>query len=310
MESEFAEAMFRHPSTACGEQNLNSVVVRPEQGERICLAEANGRKTDRIRVYAYHGGGHELCKKVEVSLDDDDDDASGADEMQVLFRHPAEPGTADGGWMKPSVANQAEAMRRDAGTPQKQFTGEGVERHHKEDDYWVVVEGEGHDATSVVAWHPGGKAPVMAPAGPVPRETTEEFGSVHDGLPCEELQRKSCRSGASRAPPRCPHGQGGELDQGERREAGRREGHGPRRRGEGSTRFKNTNGPPPSWFAERPSSRRPRSVVLLLQATGNDSQGGSAGFERLGATKKTAICLVSEFRLRDDDDGRWRTIFL
>ncbi|KAK1981000.1 hypothetical protein LZ30DRAFT_721568 [Colletotrichum cereale] len=261
MESEFAETMFRHPSTACNEQNLNSVIVRPEQSERIGLGDARGHKTYRIQGYAYDGGGHEV-QKVEVSLDDGEswlycvrefpeapirhgkkfwtwlhwhvdvpvshlvrargirarcfnvfknsqpekpawnlmgmmnnswytvksEIVDGADDAYVLFRHPAEPGTGDGGWMKPSVVNQVEAAKRDAGTPQKQFTREEVEKHDKEDDCWIVVDGKVYDATSVMAWHPGGKAPVMAHAGRVHQETTEEFASIHDGLAYEKIQ--------------------------------------------------------------------------------------------------------------------------
>ncbi|TIC99277.1 Nitrate reductase [NADH] [Colletotrichum higginsianum] len=273
MDSAFAEAMFRHPSTACNEQNLNSVIVRPEQGERISLVDAGGggggggggHKTYRIRGYAYDGGGHEV-QRVEVSLDGGEswlycvrtfpdapvrhgnkfwtwlhwhvdvplshliqarevkvrcfnvfkntqperpawnlmgmmnncwytvrseivDDANGGGgDTHVLFRHPTEPGTGDGGWMKESVVNQIEAAKRDAGTPQKQFTREEVEKHDKEDDCWIVVDGKVYDATSVMAWHPGGKAPIMAHAGRLHQETTEEFDSIHDGLAYEKLQ--------------------------------------------------------------------------------------------------------------------------
>ncbi|GKT58265.1 nitrate reductase [Colletotrichum tofieldiae] len=263
MESEFAETMFRHPSTACNEQNLNSVIVRPEQGERISLADAHKHKTYRIEGYAYDGGGHEV-QKVEVSLDNGEswlycirkfpeapirhgkkfwtwlhwhvdvplshliqareikvrcfnvfkntqpekpawnlmgmmnncwytikseiiDDAK-TDDTYVLFRHPAEPGTGDGGWMKPSVVNQVETAKRNSGTPQKKFTREEIEKHDKEDDCWIVVDGKVYDATSVMAWHPGGKAPIMAHAGRVHQETTEEFESIHDGLAYEKLQ--------------------------------------------------------------------------------------------------------------------------
>ncbi|OHW98199.1 nitrate reductase [Colletotrichum incanum] len=264
MESEFAETMFRHPSTACNEQNLNSVIVRPEQGERISLADAHKHKTYRIEGYAYDGGGHEV-QKVEVSLDNGEswlycirkfpeapirhgkkfwtwlhwhvdvplshliqardikvrcfnvfkntqpekpawnlmgmmnncwytvkseivDDAK-TDDTYVLFRHPVEPGTGDGGWMKPSVVNQVEAAKRNSGTPQKKFTREEIEKHDKEDDCWIVVDGKVYDATSVMAWHPGGKAPIMAHAGRVHQETTEEFESIHDGLAYEKLQK-------------------------------------------------------------------------------------------------------------------------
>ncbi|KAL3292791.1 nitrate reductase [Colletotrichum asianum] len=263
MESALAETMFRHPSTACNEQNLNSVIVRPEQGERIGLADAQGGKVYRIQGFAYDGGGHEV-QKVEVSLDGGEtwlycirefpeapirhgkkfwtwlhwhvdvplahliqareikvrcfnvfkntqpekpawnlmgmmnncwytvkseiveaEEEGGA--ACVLFRHPVEPGTGEGGWMKPSVVNQVEAAKRDAGTPQKQFTREEIEKHDKEDDCWIVVDGKVYDATSVMAWHPGGKAPIMAHAGRVHQEATEEFESIHDGFAYEKL---------------------------------------------------------------------------------------------------------------------------
>ncbi|BFZ57355.1 hypothetical protein PYCC9005_004407 [Savitreella phatthalungensis] len=66
----FAEAMFRHPDTACMEQNLNSIVVHPRQDEEL-VVEGDAfapAKTYRIEGYAYDGGGH-MVQKVEVSLD-------------------------------------------------------------------------------------------------------------------------------------------------------------------------------------------------------------------------------------------------
>ena len=70
-DGEFANTMFAHPDTLCNEQNLNSVIVKPEQGERIRLTEARKGKTYRIEGYAYDGGGHEV-QRVEVSLDGGD----------------------------------------------------------------------------------------------------------------------------------------------------------------------------------------------------------------------------------------------
>jgi nitrate reductase (NAD(P)H) len=69
--SDLAQIMFRHPSTICNEQMLNSVVVRPEQGERVDLVDVKLGKKYRIQGYAYNGSGNEI-DKVEISLDDGD----------------------------------------------------------------------------------------------------------------------------------------------------------------------------------------------------------------------------------------------
>ncbi len=70
-DGDFATTLFAHPDTLCNEQNLNSVIVKPTQGERITLTEARKGKRYRIEGYAYDGGGHEV-QRVEVSLDEGD----------------------------------------------------------------------------------------------------------------------------------------------------------------------------------------------------------------------------------------------
>ncbi|KAF2827904.1 hypothetical protein CC86DRAFT_465721 [Ophiobolus disseminans] len=262
-DGEFAEALFKHPDTACNEQNLNSIIVKPAQGEKIPLSSARKGQTYRIEGYAYDGGGHEV-QRVEVSLDDGETwlycirkfpDAPirhgnkfwtwlhwyvdieithllqarsvtvrcfnvfkntqpkdpnwnvmgmmnncwyvvkpsivqdlDSDIPYILFRHPVEPGTGDGGWMKPSVENQIASAKQDAGAPQKQFTRQEIEKHDKEDDCWLVVDGKVYDATSVLEWHPGGKAAVLGHAGKVHAETSNEFESIHDGYAYQKLK--------------------------------------------------------------------------------------------------------------------------
>ncbi|KAF2089605.1 hypothetical protein K490DRAFT_37273 [Saccharata proteae CBS 121410] len=263
-DGEFAEALFRHPDTACNEQNLNSVIVHPAQGERIPLTEARKGHSYRISGYAYDGGGHEV-QRVEVSLDAGEtwlycirkfpdypirhgnkywawihwhldvelthllraksitvrcfnvfkntqperpnwnvmgmmnncwyvvrpevvDPESKDDVPHILFRHPCEPGTGDGGWMKPSVENQIASAKQDAGAPQKQFTREEIEKHDTEDDCWIVVDGKVYDATSVLSWHPGGKSAITGHAGKVHHETSDEFASIHDGYAYQKLK--------------------------------------------------------------------------------------------------------------------------
>ncbi|KAF5975954.1 nitrate reductase (NADH) [Fusarium coicis] len=47
----FAETLFHHPDTACNEQNLNSVIVRPAQGEKIPLGR--DKKGENYRIEGY-----------------------------------------------------------------------------------------------------------------------------------------------------------------------------------------------------------------------------------------------------------------
>jgi nitrate reductase (NAD(P)H) len=45
----------------------------------------------------------------------------------------------------------------------------------------------------VLDWHPGGKAPIMAHAGKVHVDTTDEFESIHDDYAEQKLSGKiSC----------------------------------------------------------------------------------------------------------------------
>jgi len=106
----------------------------------------------------------------------------------ITFRHPCEPGTGEGGWMKPSPQMQAEESVRQASKPGKQFGREEIEKHSSEDDCWIVINGSIYDATSVMSWHPGGKAPIMAHAGRVHADTTGEFESIHDDFANSKLQ--------------------------------------------------------------------------------------------------------------------------
>lgn len=261
----FAEALFRHPDTACNEQNLNSVIVKPAHGEVMAVSSARKGQSYRIRGFAYDGGGHEV-QRVEVSLDNGSTwlycirrfpeclvrhgkkfwtwvhwhvdvemshllraecitvrcfnvfkntqprDANwnvmgmmnncwytvrpdityrkDSDEPAVLFRHPTEPGTGDGGWMKPSAENTIAKVRQEAGAPQKQFTREEIEKHDRQDGCWIVVDGKVYDATSVLDWHPGGAAAILGHAGKVHQETSDEFASIHDDYAYQKLRGK------------------------------------------------------------------------------------------------------------------------
>ena len=61
--------MFHHESTACNEQCLQSVIVKPEHGERLSLAEEGSLDaTYVVEGYAFNGGGDRI-DRVELSLD-------------------------------------------------------------------------------------------------------------------------------------------------------------------------------------------------------------------------------------------------
>ena len=127
---------------------------------------------------------------VEVLPADDEHE-----DIRLLFRHPATAGTPGPpikGWMKDSVENQLEAARQnpDVGGL-KRFTREEVEKHDTSDDCWIVVDGKVYDATSVMSWHPGGVGPIMAHAGIMHKETTDEFNSIHDSYAREKLNGKN-----------------------------------------------------------------------------------------------------------------------
>ena len=120
---------------------------------------------------------------VKPEMVEDSDDGIPA----IFFRHPAEPGTGKEGWLEPSTELLVADAKQNAGAPQKQFTREEVEKHDKTSDCWTVVDGKVYDATSVLEWHPGGKAAVLGHAGKVHQETSDEFGSIHDGYAYQKL---------------------------------------------------------------------------------------------------------------------------
>lgn len=262
----FAETLFRHPDTACNEQNLNSIIVKPAHKETIPLTKIRKGNSYRIAGIAYDGGGHEV-QRVEISLDDgqtwlycirtfpdapirhgnkfwawihwhvdvdffhllnatsitvrcfnvfkntqprdptwnimgmmnnswyvvrmEKSYAEQSDVPQILFRHPAEPGQGEGGWMKPSTENKIAEIKQASGAPQKQFTREEIEKHNTRDDCWIVVDGKVYDATSVLSWHPGGPATIMGHAGKVHQDTTDEFSSIHDDFANQKLNGKT-----------------------------------------------------------------------------------------------------------------------
>lgn len=59
----------------------------------------------------------------------------------------------------------------------KNYTLDDVAKHNKENDCWVVVNGQVLDVTGFMARHPGGKKAILLFAG---KDATEEFNMLHD----------------------------------------------------------------------------------------------------------------------------------
>ena len=57
-----------------------------------------------------------------------------------------------------------------------EYTAEEVAKHNKEDDCWVIINGEVLDVTNFLEDHPGGVKAIMLYAG---RDATEEFEMIH-----------------------------------------------------------------------------------------------------------------------------------
>lgn len=107
-------------------------------------------------------------------------------EAAIIFRHPVDPVNSEG-WMKPSLEVQLNAAKADTGVPDKQFTRQEIEKHNNDGDCWIVVNSKVYDATSVLDWHPGGKASILGYAGKLTAETTSSFESIHDDYATQKL---------------------------------------------------------------------------------------------------------------------------
>lgn len=59
----------------------------------------------------------------------------------------------------------------------KEYTLEEVAKHNKDEDCWVIVNGQVLDVTEFMDDHPGGRMAIMTFAG---RDATEEFNMLHD----------------------------------------------------------------------------------------------------------------------------------
>jgi nitrate reductase (NAD(P)H) len=115
------------------------------------------------------------------------DEKEGQPVLQAL--HPIAPGGAEGGWQKPSPEEVAKQKAADAAqSTTKEFTLEEVEKHDTEKDCWIILNGKVYDATSVLAWHPGGAAAITNYAGKATAQATADYNAVHDAYAQKKTQ--------------------------------------------------------------------------------------------------------------------------
>lgn len=92
--------------------------------------------------------------------------------------------------MKPSPEEQAKqeaALAAQAGAS-KEFTLEEVEKHNTEKDCWIILDGKVYDATSVLAWHPGGASAILTYAGKATAQATADYNAIHDAYAQKKTQ--------------------------------------------------------------------------------------------------------------------------
>lgn len=93
--------------------------------------------------------------------------------------------------MTESAEVQAEldaADKHTSGKEMQEFTLEEVEKHNKEHDCWIILNGNVYDATSVLAWHPGGVAAIMTYAGRATVQASVQYNSIHDAYARRKTQ--------------------------------------------------------------------------------------------------------------------------
>ncbi|WVQ98035.1 hypothetical protein IAU59_005157 [Kwoniella sp. CBS 9459] len=71
---------------------------------------------------------------------------------------------------------EAKEKQKSGGKTKGEYTVEEVAKHNKEDDCWVIIDGEVLDVTNFLPDHPGGAKAILLYAG---RDATEEFAMIH-----------------------------------------------------------------------------------------------------------------------------------
>jgi nitrate reductase (NAD(P)H) len=84
---------------------------------------------------------------ITTEISEDDEDAR----TFFAFRNPCGP-AGDGGWMRPQFRESGAECKQQAGTPQKHFTRQEIEKHNNKSDCRPVIDTNVYDATSVLGY--------------------------------------------------------------------------------------------------------------------------------------------------------------
>ncbi|KAK1921536.1 FAD binding domain-containing protein [Papiliotrema laurentii] len=87
---------------------------------------------------------------------------------------PAKQGDRTAAQLEQEKLPPTEAKKE--GKTKGEYTLEEVAKHNKEDDCWVIIDGEVLDVTNFLNDHPGGAKAILLYAG---RDATEEFAMIH-----------------------------------------------------------------------------------------------------------------------------------
>mmetsp|Transcript_4836 Transcript_4836/g.13537 ORF Transcript_4836/g.13537 Transcript_4836/m.13537 type:complete len:610 (+) Transcript_4836:55-1884(+) len=136
---------------------------------RVAGASAATHLLHKIASGKLAAGGSGNANGVSVTV------SSGGVDVKVSFNGGAASAPAAAAAEAPT-APEAAAPAAAAPDRNKVYTPEEVAKHNKEDDCWVIVNGEVLDVTSFLDDHPGGKKPIMIFAG---RDASAEFNMLH-----------------------------------------------------------------------------------------------------------------------------------